>query len=263
MSGAAAGSRQQATAVDVERRLLRGRRRLYLVSYPRSGNTLVRAYFSLLQGRAQPSIYPGDVLGTDGVALTDALDDVVLVKSHTLPPGDDPLIYLVRDGRNATLSHLYMAFLYGGYCFSRLDEAYDAIRHLDAAEGSWAAHAAEALRQSQRRPMLFVRYEDLMRHREAALASMVRFAGASVPASAIALCIERHAANDRYTENPYNGFLFEPERRSIYDVLKRHRQADYWRHIFDARCRRYFHESGATDALLRFGYETSADWWRA
>jgi hypothetical protein len=210
----------------------------------------------------QPSIYPDDVVGTDGAALTSALDDIVLVKSHGLPPGDDPVIYLVRDGRNATLSFLYMAFLFGGHRFSRLDEVYDGIRDLDAKEGSWAAHVAAALRDAPRRRMLAVRYEDLMRHRAAALAAMAQFAGAAVPPSAIARCIEQHAAADRYAENPYNGFLFEPEQQSIYDLLKRHRQSDYWRHILDERSKQYFHRSGATGALLRFGYERSADWWR-
>lgn len=253
---------QGKTTVDVDQDLLQGRRRIYLVSYPRSGNTLLRAYFSLLQGRAQPSIYPGDVVGPAGSALTDALDDIVLVKSHEMPAGDDPVIYLVRDGRNATLSFLYMAFLFGGHRFSRLDEVHDGIRHLDATEGSWAAHVADALRQATRRRMLFLRYEDLMRDRAAALAAMAHFAGAAIPAATIALCIARHAATDRYAENPYNGFLFEPERQSIYDLLKRHRRSDYWRHILDARSKRYFHDSGATDALLRFAYERSADWWR-
>src|ERR1019366_2237331 len=37
----------------VRRRLGANRSRVYLVSYPRSGNTLVRTYFSILQGRPQ------------------------------------------------------------------------------------------------------------------------------------------------------------------------------------------------------------------
>src|SRR5260370_288214 len=73
------------------------RRRVHLVSYPRSGNTLVRQYFSILQGRAQPSVYAGDVVEAKGFALTRSLDNVELVKSHQIPDDDGAMIYLVRD----------------------------------------------------------------------------------------------------------------------------------------------------------------------
>jgi hypothetical protein len=76
----------------------RGNRKLvYLVSYPRSGNTLVREYFSLLQGRAQQSIYPGDVVDPTDAALTHALDHIEIIKSHRIPADGSPMICLVRD----------------------------------------------------------------------------------------------------------------------------------------------------------------------
>src|SRR4051812_4421000 len=95
---------------DAERR---GRRRVWLVSYPRSGNTLMRDYFALLQGRPQWNGYAGDVVGAAGPRLTDVLDGAMIIKTHQMPEADDdPVIYLLRDGRNATLSFLYMAFLF-------------------------------------------------------------------------------------------------------------------------------------------------------
>lgn len=238
-----------------------GRRRVHLVSYPRSGNTLTRAYFSILQGRAQRSAYDGDVVRARGPALTDALDHLEIVKSHQMPTVDGAMIYLVRDGRNATLSFLYMAYLSGGHKFAQLSEVYDAIRHLDDTEGSWAGHLAQAVRQSETRPTLFVRHEDLVRDPEATLAAMTRFMDAEVPAEMIGACVRSHRASDDYGLNPRNGYLYQPEPNSIYDLLKRHRHDDYWRHIFDARSRRYFHEVGGTEYLLRFGYEHAPDWW--
>src|SRR6516164_3462010 len=100
----------------------------YLVSYPRSGNTLVREYFAILQGRPQLSVYEGDVVQASDAALTRALDHVQIIKSHQMPALDGPLIYLVRDGRNASLSFLYMAFLFGGHRFASLREVYDGLR---------------------------------------------------------------------------------------------------------------------------------------
>ncbi len=239
-----------------------GRQRVYLVSYPRSGSTLVREFFSILQGRPQYSVYDDDVLGATALPLTNALDHLALVKSHQFPADDEPMVYLVRDGRNATLSFLYLTFLSGGHRFSHLAEAYDGVRYLDRAEGSWPDHVAEALRQSERRRMLFVRYEDLVCSPGAVLARMARFMGAGPPAEVIEECLRRQKRSDSYARNPYSGYLYEPEKNSIYDVLKRYRRADYWRYIFDGRSKRHFHESGGTEFLLRFGYAASADWWR-
>jgi Sulfotransferase domain len=238
------------------------RKVVYLVSYPRSGNTLVREYLSILQGRAQRSVYEGDVVDAPEAGLTHALDHIEVVKSHQIPADGSPMIYLVRDGRNATLSFLYMKFLFGGHRYSALTEAYEGIWRLDAVEGSWADHVAEAVRQSAVRSVLFVRYEDLISSPETALQRMSEFTNADVPPAAVGECVRRQKRCSRYARNPYNGYLYAPATGSIYDILKQHRGGDYWRHIFDARSRRYFHDCGGTRMLVRFGYERSPDWWR-
>jgi hypothetical protein len=191
---------------------------------------------------------------------------VEIVKSHRLPPGREDAIYLLRDGRNATLSLLYMMYLFRGHDISRLDEVTAGLKQVDSEEGSWGEHVAAALAGSAERRMLFVRYEDLIRDPAGEIARMADFAGAEgaggISSEILAACVARERESTSYVDNPNNGYLFEPEPGSIYDVLKRHRREDYWRLIFDAEARRYFHERGGTAALLRFGYETSADWWR-
>jgi hypothetical protein len=242
-------------------RLGAGRQKVNLVSYPRSGSTLAREYFAILQGRAQLSIYAGDVVNATSAALTSSLDNFEIIKGHEMPADDGPMIYLVRDGRNATLSFLYMSFLFGGHRFTDLADVCDGIRHLDATEGSWADHVAQALKQSELRPTLFVRYEDLVREPPATLARMTRFMNADISADVLDECVRRQKASDAYTANPHNGYLYEPAAGSIYDILKRHRRDDYWRHIFDDRSKRYFHERGSTQFLLHFKYEHSTEWW--
>jgi hypothetical protein len=237
------------------------RRRVYLVSYPRSGNTLARRYFAILQGRAQHSVYAGDVVIPMGPAVTDSLDNVDIIKSHQFPDDDAATIYLVRDGRNATLSFLYMTFLFGGHMFSELSQVSDAIRQLDTTEGSWADHVAQAHQQSERRSTLFVRYEDLISEPAASLMRMARFMNAEISAEDARACVLRQPASDDYANNPSNGYTYQPATGSIYDVLKKNRRSDYWGLIFDDRSKRYFHECGATRWLLQFGYERTADWW--
>jgi hypothetical protein len=172
------------------------------------------------------------------------------------------VIYLVRDGRNATLSFLYMSFLFGGHRFLEVQDVHEAIQWIDNAEGCWSDHVARALEQGQRRAMLFVRYEDLIATPEIALDQMLRFLGVELSAATIADCVRQHKQSDRYADNPYNGFIDQPAENSIYALLRRHRGEAYWRHIFDPRSSRYFHERGGTSHLMHFGYECSADWWK-
>jgi hypothetical protein len=244
------------------RRLSAARQKVHLVSYPRSGNTLAREYFSILQGRSQLSVYESDAVAATNAALTQALDGIEIIKSHQMPTDDAAMIYLVRDGRNATLSFLYMTYLFGGHRFSELSEVCDGIRQLDAEEGAWANHVAQGMSQAERRPVLFVRYEDLVHEPAVTLGKMAHFVSAEIPAEILEDCVRRHTSSDAYVANPHNGYSYEPAPGSIYDILKRHRSGDYWRLIFDARSRRYFHEHGGTAPLLHFGYETSPDWWK-
>jgi Sulfotransferase domain len=236
--------------------------RVDIVSYPRSGSTLLRQYLSILQGRPQPSAYAGDVVAVAGQKLTDVLDHVVFRKSHQFPVGSTDTIYLVRDGRNASLSFLYMSFLFGGHSFSQRSDLRAALSWLDRAEGSWASHVAEALAQSQRRRMLFLRSEDLFGDPQTVLVRLAAFAGAELSPEIADRCIATSRGLDTYAENPFNGYRHVPEPGTIYELLQRHRHEDYWRHIFTPPARRYIHATGATGPLRHFGYETSANWWR-
>jgi hypothetical protein len=152
--------------------------------------------------------------------------------------------------------------LFGGHQYYRLNELYDGLRHLDEIEGFWGDHVAEALDQAKRRPVLFARYEDLVNSPQKTLARMAEFLGAQLSAELLTDCVRRLSESDSYASNPYNGYIYEPVKNSIYDILKRHRRQNYWRLIFDQRSKRYFHERGGTKLLLHFGYEQSGDWWR-
>ncbi len=242
--------------------LLPYRKQIYLVSYPRSGSTLLRKYFSLLQGRPQPSVYKDDTVDAAGGPLTNAVDGVDLVKSHQLPGGNEDVVYLVRDGRNATISFLYMKFLFGNHRFSEPQDLRDALQYIDADEGSWARHVKAGLALSNERRVLFLKYEDLISRPGWLLQQLLEFAGTPLPPSVFDQCVRLEKQSDAYMRNPYNGYMYRPQPGSIYDLLKRHRTGDYWRYLFDAASKRHFHEQGGTQFLLHFGYEESADWWK-
>src|SRR6478609_26138 len=100
---------------------------VWLASYPRSGNTLLRTILKQSMGLSSRSdsmdendhAKEGDVwasdVGVEGI-LSDwstfyrqacGSDEIFLVKTHRPPVDDQPAIYVVRDGRKACLSYLH------------------------------------------------------------------------------------------------------------------------------------------------------------
>jgi hypothetical protein len=102
---------------------------IWLISYPRSGNTLTRSVFSHFFGLGSFSIHgdksdigsnpqlsklvghiKGDRNNID-LALQRAKKEPVLIKSHEGPnsamSSEDKYIHIVRDGRDSTLSYYY------------------------------------------------------------------------------------------------------------------------------------------------------------
>ena len=164
-------------------------------------------------------------------ALTHALDHIEIIKSHRIPADASPMIYLVRDGRNATLSFLYMTFLFGGHQYSELREVYEGIWRLDATEGCWADHVAEAVQQSEARKVLFVRHEDLVLSPETALKTNDPIHERGRACRGAPRVRPPEQGRGQIAQNPYNGYLYEPAKGSIYDILEQRRGGDYWRHI--------------------------------
>ena len=93
---------------------------IWLASYPRSGNTFLRVVLHRLYGVPTYSVYDDDdpvaqrvgpaLLGyrpkpADRASMADS-DDVYFMKTHKRRKGDgQPAICLVRDGRDAVVSH--------------------------------------------------------------------------------------------------------------------------------------------------------------
>ena len=95
----------------------------WLASYPRSGNTLLRLILNRCFGLTSQSVYSDSEFAGEELCRLIGQEPVgndprqflerarrqerrLYVKTHELPPGDNhPAIYVVRDGRSATVSH--------------------------------------------------------------------------------------------------------------------------------------------------------------
>ena len=170
--------------------------RLWLASYPRSGNTFLRSVLNQSFDIKSTSVYPAENANIEGsdwfadcVGYAGSLDNVaelnlkekwVGVKTHDLPPDDGPAIYVVRDGRAAVVSYLHYLNAFerppppathgGGQLMSRLRDlqrTYGSRRLMSSIirgsqwPGSWSAHF-EAWSPQTRPNTLLLRYEEML-----------------------------------------------------------------------------------------------------
>ncbi len=136
---------------------------IWLASYPRSGNTLLRTVLHQCFGLLSASVYPNDLGGNkelesyvghiehnaNGTAHFPS--DVTVIKTHELPHDERDAVYIVRDGR-ATCVSLWE--FYG----RRLP--LEAIISGQHRFGTWANHLS-AWRPWSRSNTLLVKYEEI------------------------------------------------------------------------------------------------------
>lgn len=166
---------------------------VWLASYPRSGNTLLRQMLKSVFGLTSYSIYDDrDDIGAvsevksavgheflptgwpEFYARTRRSTDIVPVKTHHPPMDDGKAIYIVRDGRASVVSWYNMLRRLRG----RTDvELSDVILGRKVAFGSWSQHIA-GWRPLERPDTLLLRYEDLAQRPEEPIAAIERFTGA-------------------------------------------------------------------------------------
>lgn len=63
-------------------------------------------------------------------------------------------------------------------------------------------------------------------------------------------------------DDPQWGYAPDAPAPELFAAWSQNRGGSNWRTVFNDRARKVFHELGGTEMLLRFGYETDADWWQ-
>jgi hypothetical protein len=150
--------------------------RVWLASYPRSGNTFLRIVLRNVFGLTSTSLHPGEsavfdkfsdvstIIGHYEEHGPDGSPDhrteqpntgLELVKTHDRPPDAGPAIYIVRDGRSAIVSYFHYL-----RTFARFQTTIGDIIAGRLWPGSWSAHY-RVWKPSERANTLFLRYEEL------------------------------------------------------------------------------------------------------
>ena len=162
---------------------------VWLASYPRSGNTLLRTVFKQtmdLSSRTDsmdenghgddPSGVWTRLVGVEPIKSdwqtfyrqASESDTVYLVKTHHHPIDAQPAIYVVRDGRKACLSYFHFhLFHHGGSSLAGIVSGLNEY-------GDWSSHYRA---WSQRERTMVVRYEDLLNPTDTTLTMLANAVG--------------------------------------------------------------------------------------
>ncbi|HUQ27007.1 MAG TPA: sulfotransferase domain-containing protein [Usitatibacter sp.] len=170
---------------------------VWLASYPRSGNTLLRTIIKRcfgLDSFADEPIHVESPIRSDSslvghrelplawpefYAQASASRDPVLVKTHLPPRDDQPYVYVVRDGRSAVRS--YKKY-YEQYVPGHRPSLFQIIAG-DDVYGDWSSHYAAWTGRPSVRGMV-VRFEELSDVSPDQLAGLARFIGHAGPVAA-------------------------------------------------------------------------------
>jgi hypothetical protein len=238
----------------------------YVVSYPRSGNTMVMNALSCIFRVPAYSVFPNDGYFFSRF-LYDASDaSVAAIKDHVYRGSylKDRVIYLIRDGRDASVS-LCRFLEPGNHMNVEDDERFGAF--LIATDqsylfGSWAANVRLALKaQAAGADILISRYEDVRANPD----EYFRIADFVAPdhvmsrdRAEVVSHVERGKSELTGPEWGFDGQAVPV----LFKTWNQHRGESNWRTVFGPAARKVFHDQGGTELLMQFGYETDPDWWR-
>jgi hypothetical protein len=155
---------------------------VWLASWPRSGNTLLRTILWQCFGLRSGSLYPDELGGNNNLAAYIGHEEQIeslfkpgnipLIKTHEAQSDDNPAIYIVRNGKAAAIS---LWQFYNGYGSVPLE----AIIEGRTKFGTWTDHL-QSWRPWERRKTLFLKYEDIISDLPSTLGKISNFLGVKI-----------------------------------------------------------------------------------
>lgn len=201
---------------------------VFVVSYPRSGNTWLRFLIANLYSRDHPATFrnieqkiPDIYLHADR-RLREFPRPRILKSHEPYDPRYRRVVYVVRDPRDVAVSYYHYRVAFGGadenrslapFAASFADGAIDAF-------GSWGDHVRGWIASRHDPDLLLVRYEDLLAEPIATLRPIAALAGIDADESALARAVElssatrmRRLEEDRASDG--TRAASEPDRRFV------------------------------------------------
>jgi hypothetical protein len=151
---------------------------VWIASYPRSGNTFFRQLLGQIYGATSfekyawgPDHRPLKLEGFGtlrdvGLSLAEISEsrEQFFIKTHDLPDDNNPAVYIVRDGRDALISHAHFVLKYDlNIADPSLQQFHDTLRSLietDSSFGGWGGNVEAWMARSA--PTAIVKFEALI-----------------------------------------------------------------------------------------------------
>lgn len=232
---------------------------VYLVSYPKSGNTWVRFLLANALNEDQEleidfhniqEIIPEVIRNNDFI---DKAKRPRLIKSHGLNVSYPRVIYIIRDGRDVYTSYYY-------YRQNKLPQGTSFTDFLKSEKhypSLWSDHVNFWLNQSKKSDFLLVRYENLIMNPKEQLCRMLNFVGIELSESNIDRAIQLSSfENMRHVESekgrPY---------KKLEDVNQFLRKGEIgnWKQLFKDEDKKIFNKKEG-NALIQSGYTADLNW---
>jgi hypothetical protein len=227
---------------------------VFIVSYPKSGNTWVRFLLANLLAPGKTITfrnidnYVPDIYKCAGT-LEDRRGPRYIKSHHPCYELYPKLIYIYRDGRDALVSYYHYASgkrkftgTFAEFLFSPFASRFS----------SWREHVEGACEFASKFPnrILMLQYEEMLKNPSAGAASISVFLELACDDQVIARAVEASSFDRlRKLEQQFGG-----ENLAKPVPFFRHGGSGQWREHFSAELyRRYYDENGAT--LVRLGYE--------
>lgn len=205
---------------------------IWLASYPRSGNTYFRVLLNSIFGVKTYSIHndthdiaadqaTSEVVGHEhlpesfDLAHARLSDNIYVIKTHAPPQNEtDKAIYLVRDGRESSVSyHKYLKNFYSSPL-----ALYDVITGA-AAFGTWGEHVNSWSPQTRPNTLL-IKFEDLVSAPEEFYPRIANFIG--IPAS------KQHAPSFKELQEINPKFFNSGKKDSWLNQISEEEQLAFW-----------------------------------
>jgi hypothetical protein len=156
-------------------------RDIFIVGYPRSGNTWFQSLVSGVVFGADPELTPDSVIqelvpDVHAKQFYKRFATPTFFKSHDLPgPEHKRVVYLLRDGRDAMVSFLN----YIQVCRHPQLEFLEFVQNVQkwSSQGKWSEHVEAWLTNPYQAEIITIRYEDLLTDTVRQLARFCDFVG--------------------------------------------------------------------------------------
>lgn len=234
---------------------------VFLVSYPRSGNTWVRFHLANLTryNLGEPVDFHSVHQAIPAIEIEahremlKTMPPPRLIKSHNLCDSRlRRVIYILRDGRDVMIS--YYCYLTG---IRRFEGSFlDFLGKRDLYPCLWHEHVESWLQCTSQSELLLIRYEDLIRQPEIELEKMARFAGLPCDRERLRWAISNSTLDAMRRVEKEKGRAFGPTQG--FEFVRKGIVGD-WQNYFDSTHKEVF-KSYANQTLLRLGYVDSEDW---